>query len=204
MKYFLIALIAIALGFGAAKLATMLSIPEPVAENQQQAPVTPAAETPAPTEQVSENQPATQIDNEKVIVSFVGLGGGNTYEGFFQNAQSNLVLLGGVVAGTVTVDVTSLTTAAPAATTSWKSKASFDATKYPTATFSFTSWKKETDTTFTASGKLTVRGVTQTVTFPVTYIDGIYTAAPVVKAADFGFTSKLISEIRLQITAPTK
>ncbi len=203
MKYFLIALIAIALGFGAAKVVTMLSVPaEPRTESQQQTSAT--AETPAPTEPVSESEPVTQIDNEKLIVSFVGFGGGNTYEGFFQNVQSNLVLLGGVVAGTVTVDVTSLTTAAPVATTSWKSKASFDAVKYPTAIFSFTSWKKETENTFTASGKLTVRGVTKMVTFPVTYANGAYTAAPTVKTADFGFTNKLINEIQLHITVPTK
>ncbi|HSE56560.1 MAG TPA: YceI family protein, partial [Candidatus Paceibacterota bacterium] len=143
MKYIFIALIAIAIGFGAAKLATKLSTPPlPVTENQNQTPATtPAAAELAP-EMVNEEQQLSvvapgggQIDNAQVAVSFTGKKGTATYDGSFSNISSNLKLLGGVVAGTVTVDTLSLTTAAPAATTNWKSAANFNAATYPIASF---------------------------------------------------------------------
>lgn len=213
MKYILIALLAIGAGFGLAKLAVTSpdeSIPQ-AREEDINAIQTPEQGQRVPTDMPSaeeEKSPvsAQEIDNTKVAVAFTGYGPGKEHDGSFAVVKSNLKLIGTTVAGSVEVVMDSITTdSGGKLTADVKSKTFFDAASHPSATFSLTNWKAEADGKYTATGRLTMKGVTKLITFPVSFANDTYTADFRLKVSDFGVKNTLMNEeIRLTVTAPLK
>jgi polyisoprenoid-binding protein YceI len=99
-----------------------------------------------------------------------------------------------VVDATVSID--SVATANEKRDAHIKSPDFFDASKFPTATFKSTSWKKTGDDTFDVTGNLTLKDVTKEVTFKTTLVGsgpGMggatltgWEATTTIKKSDFG------------------
>ncbi len=218
MKYFFIALIAIGLGFGLAKIATNLANQgtAPVAQNAAlQGPVVTqpdtATSTPSTAPQTSPVVPPPPvaktgaIDNANVTISFTGYGKKNEpYQGAFDKVTANLKLIGSIVVGSITVDMNSLHTSIDTLDTAIASPSFFGIVTYPTASFTFTTWKKEVDGSITATGKLTLKNTTKTVMVPIVFANGTYTADFHIKPSNFGIKSTLMKDdIKLTVTVPT-
>lgn len=141
------------------------------------------------------------VDNEGVLVTFKGFGPGKVHNGSFGKVTSDLMLVEtGGMKGTVTVDVASLTTDTEAVTKHLKTADFFDTAKYPTAKFVIATLKDGT-----ASGSMTVHGVTKTVSFPVTYSDTdmTYKATFNLNMKEFGIDQKFANEtIELSVVVP--
>lgn len=69
-----------------------------------------------------------------------------------------------------TVEIASVATANEKRDTHIKSPDFFDAAKFPTATFTSTSWKKTGDDTFDVTGNLTIKDVTKEVVLKTTLV----------------------------------
>ena len=95
-----------------------------------------------------------------------------------------------------TVEIASVATANEKRDNHIKSPDFFDATKFPTASFKSTSWKKTGTDTFDVTGNLTLKDVTKEVTFKTTLVGSgpgmggaILTgweATTIIKKSDFG------------------
>ncbi|GMV88877.1 MAG: hypothetical protein AMXMBFR81_18080 [Chthonomonas sp.] len=70
--------------------------------------------------------------------------------------------------GRIVVDIASIDTGIPMRNDHLRSATWFDAAKYPTATFETTKVAHKSGDTYTVTGKLTVKGVTKTITVPAT------------------------------------
>lgn len=115
----------------------------------------------------------------------------------FSNATANL-----------TADVSSINTDVPDRDHDLQKPGFFDTQKYPDAVFHSTSFKKVSDKKYTASGDLTLHGVTKPVTFEITVNMGFddhskktvagMKAVGVIKRSDFGIAastpSKMLSD----------
>jgi polyisoprenoid-binding protein YceI len=113
-----------------------------------------------------------ELDSENSSVTFVCKHANFTnVRGMFQKPSGTVVLDEATpVNSTVnaTIDVKSITTGVEERDTHLKSRDFFDAAKYPVITFVSTSFTKSSDTTYSVTGNLTMRGVTKPVTLAVT------------------------------------
>jgi polyisoprenoid-binding protein YceI len=151
---------------------------------------------------VTETAPsAVLFDNQNVTVGFTGFGPGKEHVGTVTVQSADLVTdekLG--AKGTVVVDIKSITADVPAVATHLKTKDFFDAEKFPTAKLVVESVK---DTTLT--GKLTIKGVTKQISFPIVKTDAAYTAEFRVNMKDFGIVQKFANEeFVVRVSVPLK
>lgn len=142
-----------------------------------------------------------QVDNANVKIEFTGFGPGKKHVGSFSKVDSKLTIDDkGSMAGTVIVDVNSMSTDTEAVTKHLKTDAFFDAVKYPTATFVLLNVGEGK-----ASGKLTTHGVTKDISFPVVKTDTEYKATFNIDMKEFGIDQKFANEvIELTVTVPLK
>lgn len=104
------------------------------------------------------------VSADRVSVSFKGYGPGKEHEGTVGVKESTLSLQEGVFSGAVVLDMATIASSPDQLVTHLKSADFFDVTKYPAATFTI----GEATTAF-VKGVLTMKGVSQAVTLPVSY-----------------------------------
>jgi polyisoprenoid-binding protein YceI len=113
-----------------------------------------------------------ELDPENSSVTFVCKHANATnVRGMFQKPSGTIVLDDGAPAKSevsATIDVKALTTGVEERDTHLKGPDFFDAAKYPVITFVSTSFTKSSDTEYSVTGNLTMRGVTKPVTLAVT------------------------------------
>lgn len=144
---------------------------------------------------------AVVFDNQNVTVGFTGFGPGKEHVGTVTVQSADLVVdeIAGAK-GTVVVDIKSITADVPAVATHLKTKDFFDAEKFPTAKLVVESVK---DTTLT--GKLTIKGITKQISFPIIKTDAAYTAEFRVNMKDFGTVQKFANEeFVVRVSVPLK
>ncbi len=142
----------------------------------------------------------TQVDNANVKVAFKGFGPGKVHDGSFGKVTSDMYFVGDALAGSISVDVASLSTDTEKLTTHLNSKDFFDTAKFKTASFKITGWNAGTVT-----GTMTIRGIAKTVSFPVAMSGDVYTADFTLNMKDFGINQKFANEeIELIVTVPVK
>ncbi len=207
MKFLVIAILAIALGFG----ATHITISK---WNGQEAAVVPPSSqvvTEPALDVAPDPEPENlllppengKINNAGVKVSFFGTTPEKQIIGSFESILPNFQLITGTLVGSVTIDTNSVTATDAGVVGLLKGASFLNVAKFPTANFSVVSWKKAADGTFTVSGKLVVRGITKTISFPVTYENRAYRADIPVNLSDYGVTTPLIEkQMQLQIIVP--
>lgn len=123
-------------------------------------------------------------------VSFVGYGPGKQHTGTISNTTSTVSdTTTGKLTGSIDVDMATLSSDAEKLTEHLKSADFFDVVKYPTAKFIFTS---NTDTT--ATGNLTVHGVTKSVTVPFTKTSAGYESTFTIDMSEFGIEQTFANE----------
>ncbi len=142
----------------------------------------------------------TQVDNANVKVAFKGFGPGKVHDGSFGKVTSDMYFVGDALAGSISIDVASLSTDTEKLTTHLNSKDFFDTAKFKTASFKITGWNAGTVT-----GTMTIRGIAKTVSFPVAMSGDVYTADFTLNMKDFGINQKFANEeIELIVTVPVK
>ncbi len=181
MKYVIWVIVIAVVGFGIWKLVQ--TKPE---ANVPQAQVSDTVEDQNENKE-EETAPVskTQVDNAGVLVAFKGFGPGKVHNGSFGKVTSDLYFVGEALAGSITIDVGTLTTDTEKVTTHLNSKDFFDTAKFKTATFKITGWNAGTVT-----GTMTIRDITKTVSFPVVMANGAYTADYSLNMKDFGINQK--------------
>ena len=144
---------------------------------------------------------AQQIDNAKVTIGFKGFGPGKEHTGTFGEIKSDLKFTDtGSIAGTVTLNMNSLSTDTEAVTKHLKTKDFFDTTKYPTAVFTMKSMGETT-----ATGTFTIHGVTKDITFPYTQSGTAYIANFTLNMKEFGIDQKFANEtVQVMLGVPFK
>lgn len=149
----------------------------------------------------SEPNKSKQIDNAAVKVSFKGFGPGKVHNGSFSKVTSNLTVdVKNSVAGSISVDMSSLTTDTEGVTKHLKTDAFFDTTKYPTAEFILYSLVEGK-----AIGSMTIKGMKKDVNFPVTETALGYKATFNINMKEFGIDQKFANEtIELTVEAPLR
>ncbi len=203
MKNIVIILIVIVAGyFGWKALQTKpdASTPEAVVTDAvPQQPVT--NNIPGETSPETNTARVRPVDNKNVKVTFKGFGPGKVHTGSFGTLSSDLALdETGSMSGTVMVTVNSLVTDTEKVTSHLKSKDFFDVAVYPTATFTLSGIADGK-----ASGSMIIRGITKTITFPVSYNDATttYSAKFTLNMKDFGINQTFANEvIELGVSVP--
>jgi polyisoprenoid-binding protein YceI len=113
-----------------------------------------------------------ELDSENSSVTFVCKHASFTnVRGMFQKPSGTVVLDEATPVNSkvnATIDVKSITTGVEERDTHLKGPDFFDATKYPVITFVSTGFTKSSDTSYSVTGNLTMRGVTKPVTLAVT------------------------------------
>ncbi len=145
-----------------------------------------------------------EVDNQNVKVSFRGFGPGKEHTGSFSKLTSTLSLDDkGSMGGTVSVDMNSMTTDTERLTNHLKSKDFFEVATYPTATFTLSRISNGT-----ASGSMTIRGITKNISFPVSILKSNpeqYSATFTLNMKDFGINQTFANEtIELSVVVPIK
>jgi polyisoprenoid-binding protein YceI len=104
-------------------------------------------------------------------VHFIGSKVTGSHNGGFKSFTGRFTIKDGVPVGNdnkVVIDMNSTFSDDEKLTTHLKNGDFFDVAKHPQATFEATGVKKESDTKYTVSGNLTLRGVTKNISFPAT------------------------------------
>lgn len=113
-----------------------------------------------------------ELDPENSSVTFVCKHANFTnVRGMFQKPSGTVVLDQATPVNSrvnATIDVKSITTGVEERDTHLKSPDFFDAARYPVITFVSTSFTRSSDTAYSVTGNLTMRGVTKPVTLAVT------------------------------------
>jgi len=112
-----------------------------------------------------------ELDPENSSVEFVCKHVLSNVRGMFQQPAGTVVLDEGTPANSkvnATINVKSITTGVEERDTHLKSPDFFDAAKYPVITFVSTSFSRSSATSYSATGNLTMHGVTRPVTLAVT------------------------------------
>lgn len=113
-----------------------------------------------------------ELDPENSSVTFVCKHASFTnVRGMFQKPSGTVVLDEATLVNSkvnATIEVKSITTGVEERDTHLKGPDFFDATKYPVITFASTGFTKSSDTSYSVTGNLTMRGVTKPVTLAVT------------------------------------
>jgi polyisoprenoid-binding protein YceI len=112
-----------------------------------------------------------ELDPENSSVEFVCKHVLSNVRGMFQQPSGTVMLDDGSPANSkvnATINVKSITTGVEERDTHLKSPDFFDAAKYPVITFVSTSFSKSSATSYSATGNLTMHGVTRPVTLAVT------------------------------------
>lgn len=123
-------------------------------------------------------------------ISFIGYGPGKQHTGTISGVTSTVQASAqGTFSGDIKVSMSSLSTDTEKVTEHLKTPDFFDVAKYPTASFVFTS---NTDTT--ATGNLTVHGVTKSVTVPFTKTSTGYQSTFTVDMSEFGIEQTFANE----------
>ncbi len=142
----------------------------------------------------------TEVDNANVKVAFKGFGPGKVHEGSFGKVKSDMYFVGGALAGNVSVETASLATTPDKLQTHLNSKDFFDTATYKTAKFEIVSYKDNTLT-----GKMTIRNITKTLSFPIKLEGGAYVADFTISMKEFGINQAFANDtFELIITAPVK
>lgn len=129
-------------------------------------------------------------ESYNATVSFIGYGPGKQHTGTISGTTSTVVESGaGVFSGDITVSMSTLSSDTEKLTEHLKTADFFDVAKYPTAKFVFTS---NTDTT--ATGNLTVHGVTKSVTVPFTKTASGYESTFTIDMSEFGIEQTFANE----------
>jgi|JI10StandDraft_1071094.scaffolds.fasta_scaffold03675_19 polyisoprenoid-binding protein YceI len=123
-------------------------------------------------------------------VSFIGYGPGKQHTGTIGGVNSTVAKSAtGTFSGSIDVTMSNLSTDTEKVTEHLKTADFFDVAKYPTAKFVFTS---NTDTT--ATGNLTVHGVTKSVTVPFTETATGYESTFTIDMSEFGIEQTFANE----------
>lgn len=198
MKYLIWIIVIVVVGFGAWKLIQTkpdANVPKAqVSENtiNKAEDKTDSAQAPA--------QVFTTVDNTNVKVAFKGFGPGKVHNGMFSKVNSDLYFVGGALAGSVGVDVSSLSTDTDQVTKHLNTKDFFDTATYKTAKFEIVSYKDNTLT-----GKMTIHGISKNISFPIKMEGNAYTADFTMSMKNFGINQKFANdEIELVVTVPVK
>lgn len=194
MKYIIWIIVIIVVGFGVWKLIQTkpdANVPQAkigdVAEDKMEN-TAPVAST------------KTEVDNANVKVAFKGFGPGKVHNGSFSKVTSDLYFVGEALAGSITIDVDTLTTDTDKVTAHLNSKDFFDTAKYKTANFKISAWNNGTVT-----GVMTIRNIAKTISFPITMSNDAYTADFTLNMKDFGINQKFANEeVELVVTVPVK
>ncbi|MFT3992645.1 MAG: YceI family protein [Luteolibacter sp.] len=109
------------------------------------------------------------VFTENSQVNFIGSKVTGSHSGGFKTFTGHFTLKDGAPVGTdhkVTIDLNSVFSDAEKLTGHLKSADFFDVEKYPQSTFDVTSIAKDSETTYTVSGNLSLHGVTKNISFP--------------------------------------
>lgn len=200
MKIFFILILIAGIGyFGWNMLQTAPSetIPQAVISETTQA----SFENTLAEESPTEKEGALLFDNQNITIGFTGYGPGKEHPGTLTVQSADLVQNeNGDVRGTIVVDMNSINADVPAVSAHLKRKDFFDVALYPTTTFIVSSLKDST-----VSGKMTLRGITKDISFPVVKTENTYTAEFRVNMEEFGIKQTFANnEFVVRVVVPFK
>lgn len=113
-------------------------------------------------EEQTTDAPSTLVRPEQIVVAFTGYGPGKQHDGTISVKESTLSHTRGIFSGSVTFDMSTISTTPEQLVNHLKSKDFFDIAVYPTASFMITG-----GTTSEVNGTLTIKGVSKPVTLPI-------------------------------------
>jgi len=184
MKKLFIFLIILMLIYAGVKLS-IKSPDQTIPSATEEVPSTSGSTEATPAKEVITSSESAAIAPAQISVKYSGYGpGGKEEHGSVSAKESTLVRADDVFSGSVTFDMNSITSVPVKETliNHLKSKEFFDADTYPTATFVIAG-----ATALQIKGDLTLRGITQSVTLPITKVsDGSYSSTVRVNMELFG------------------
>ncbi len=135
----------------------------------------------------------TEVDKSKSLVKWTGKKIGGSHTGEVQIKSAYLDLKNGQIAGgKIVIDMTSITNTDledagynAKLVGHLKSDDFFGVEKYPTATFEITKATKFSNGKATVSGKITIKGKTESISFDVVKKGSVYTAEVNIDRSDF-------------------
>jgi|GEM_PF-1415070 len=141
------------------------------------------------------------INTEETFITFTGYKVGGEHIGSFETIQAELIVQDkSIKGGLITMDTSSVRTDTAAVDTHLQSTDFFDAEKYPTVTFlAYDIIFNDADQTASLKGSMTLRGVTQELSIPLTVLANGIAADFKISMKDFGIEYPATKdEVRIQ------
>jgi len=141
------------------------------------------------------------VDTENTFITFTGFKVGGEHTGTFETMQAEIVVKdGSIQGGLITIDATSVKTDTAAVDTHLQSADFFDAEEYPTITFLARAITfNDADQSATLRGSMTLHGVTQELSIPLTILSNGLAADFKISMKNFGIEFPATKdEVRIQ------